>query len=150
MTTGLTYELHKLTRLLDRAADSLLREREGLSYSRFLALFAVEQGATTQRDVARWLGQSEPATSQMVGVLVEEGLLNAQVVPGAGNRRQLRLTKQGDATVRRCIEFLEGEFKQLVAQSGVRLAAYQRDTGRLLAHLEAKKPSISAPRRGIA
>jgi DNA-binding MarR family transcriptional regulator len=145
--SGLTYELHKLTRLLDRAADSLLQAHEGLSYSRFLALFAVHQGATTQRDVARWLGQSEPSTSHMVGVLADEGLLAVKSVPGMGHRRQLRLTRRGADTVKRCLRFLETEFEELVARSGVRLSTYQRDTRRLLAQLEAEKPSVTAPRR---
>jgi hypothetical protein len=37
---GLSYELHKLTARLDRAADGLLRQEERTSYSRFLTLFA--------------------------------------------------------------------------------------------------------------
>ena len=40
---SLSYELHKLTARLDRMADALLRDETGVSYSRFLALFAVTQ-----------------------------------------------------------------------------------------------------------
>jgi DNA-binding MarR family transcriptional regulator len=139
----LTYELHKLTARLDRAADGLLRKREGVSYSRFLALFAVREGAASQRELAAWLGQTEPSTSRMVGVLAEQGLLKASTVAGAGNRRQLRLTEQGVHLVDRCGRLLEGRFKDLVKRSGVPYAAYQRHTRRLLSQLDADQQAAS-------
>ncbi len=137
MPAALSYELHKLTARLDRAADGLLRSDVGVSYSRFLALFAVSEGAASQRALARWLGQTEPSTSRMVGVLAEQGLLTVTTVPGAGNRRQLRLTMQGAELVDRCGLLLEGRFEKLVERSGVPYAAYQRHTRRLLSQLDA-------------
>ena len=95
MPHGLGYELHKLTARLDRAADDLLRREEGTTYARFLALFAVGESHGSQRDVANWLGQSEPSTSRMVTVLAEEGFLEAARREGGGNRHQLRLTTSG-------------------------------------------------------
>jgi len=50
--SSLSYELHKLTAQLDRAADALLRRHEGVSYPRFLALFGVREGAASQRELA--------------------------------------------------------------------------------------------------
>ncbi len=137
MPTALSYELHKLTARLDRAADGLLRSHAQVSYSRFLALFAVSQGAGSQRDLARWLGQTEPSTSQMVGVLAEQGLLTVTTVAGAGNRRQLQLTGSGAELVDRCGRLLEGRFEELLRRSGVPYAAYQRHTRRLLSQLDA-------------
>ncbi|MHB8531760.1 MAG: MarR family transcriptional regulator, partial [Solirubrobacteraceae bacterium] len=89
MPEALSYELHKLTARLDSAADGLLRREAGVSYSRFLALFAVGGTGGSQRDMARWLGLTEPSTSRMVGVLAADGLLTATRTAGAGNRRQL-------------------------------------------------------------
>ena len=51
MPRRLGYELHKLTARLDRFADGLLREAAGVSYARFLALFAVRECGGTQRDI---------------------------------------------------------------------------------------------------
>lgn len=136
MPKALSYELHKLTARLDAAADGLLRREAGVSYARFLALFAVEQTGGSQRDVARWLGLTEPSTSRMVGVLAAEGLLEVQRIPGAGNRRQLKLTDEGARVVERCSHMLEEWFVELVARSGVPFAAYQRHTRRLLAQLD--------------
>lgn len=134
---ALSYELHKLTARLDRAADALLRSNVGVSYSRFLALFAVSQGAENQRELASWLGQTEPSTSRMVGVLAAKGWLNATTLKGAGNRRRLQLTESGGELVDRCGRLLEDRFEDLVKRSGVPYAAYQRHTRRLLTQLDA-------------
>jgi DNA-binding MarR family transcriptional regulator len=149
MPTALSYELHKLTARLDRAADGLLRSHAGLSYSRFLALFAVSEGAASQRELARWLGQTEPSTSRMVGVLAEQDLLTVNMVAGAGNRRWLQLTERGAELVDRCGRLLEGRFEELVNNSGVPYAAYQRHTRRLLNQLDAEQQAASEV-RGVA
>jgi DNA-binding MarR family transcriptional regulator len=134
---SLSYELHKLTARLDRAADRILQEREGISYSRFLTLFAVKHGAASQRALAAWLGQSEPSASRMVGVLAFEGLLNARRIPGAGNSRRLQLTPAGAELVERGSRLLEGRFVELLERSGISRASYQRQTRRLLDQLDA-------------
>jgi len=141
MPRALSHELHKLTRHLDRAADTLLRRQFGVSYARFLALFAVRETGGTQRDLARWLGQTEPSTSRMVRALVDAGLLMATTAAGAGNRRVLRLTAQGEDLVNACAQFLEGRFEDLVRSSGVPYQAYERYTRRLLQRLEPEQRS---------
>jgi DNA-binding MarR family transcriptional regulator len=133
---SLSYELHKLTARLDRAADALLREQAGVSYPRFLALFAVGQGAENQRALSRWLGQSEPSTSRMVGVLAKAGWLEVSQTPGTGNRRQLKLTRSGSELVATCAALLENRFSELVAKAGIRYEAYLKSTRRLLVHLD--------------
>ena len=136
MPAGLGYELHKLTALMDRVADESLRREEGISYARFLALFAVGETKGSQRDLARWLGQTEASTSRMVTVLADDGLLEVTRPEGGGNRRQLRLTHSGSRLVGRCGRLLEGRFEDLVRRSGVPLVSYQRHTRRLIQVLE--------------
>jgi DNA-binding MarR family transcriptional regulator len=136
MTDSLTYDLHKLTARLDRAADRILHDREGISYSRFLTLFAVRHGAANQRALAVWLGQSEPSTSRMVRVLAADGLLEVTRTPGAGNSRHLRLTSAGDDLVARGSRLLEKRFEELVERAGVSRRSYQRQTRRLLDQLD--------------
>jgi len=133
---ALSYELHKLTARLDRAADGLLREHADVSYPRFLALFAVRQGAENQRALARWLRQSEPSTSRMVGVLAEAGWLEVSRTPGTGNRHQLKLTGAGSRLVATCAELLENRFSELVAQAGIHYDRYLESTRRLLVQLD--------------
>jgi DNA-binding MarR family transcriptional regulator len=141
----LSYELHKLTARLDRAADGLLRETAGVSYARFLALFAVRECRGTQRDMARWLGLSEPSASRMVRVLANEGLLEVKTLAGQGNRRQVQLTAKGDELVDRCSGLLEARFEAFVKLCGVDYRTYQDQTRRLLGKLEAA-PRVNLPR----
>jgi DNA-binding MarR family transcriptional regulator len=136
MPLGLSYELHMLPPRLPRAADGLLRQEQGISYSRFLALFAVRETNGSQRDLAQWLGQTEPSTSRMVTVLADEGLLEVTRLEGGGNRRQLRLTDTGTQLVERCGRLLEGRFENLVRSSEVPYESYRRDTRRLLDQLD--------------
>ena len=149
MPEALSHELHKLTACLDRAADGLLRRHAGVSYSRFLALFAVTQTGGSQRELARWLGQSEPSTSRMVGVLAEAGLLTVDRPAGGGNRRRLRPTEEGARLVEQCGRLLEDRFADLVGRSGVSYLAYQRETRRLLAQLEADQQEELEPVREV-
>jgi DNA-binding MarR family transcriptional regulator len=144
MQRRLSYELHKLTARLDRAADGLLREAAGVSYARFLALFAVQESSGTQRDIARWLGLSEPSTSRMVRVLADDGLLEVAIPVGQGNRRQVRLTARGEALIDRCGELLEGRFEEFVKLSGVEYRTYQELTRRLLDKLDTA-PAANVP-----
>jgi len=141
----LSYELHKLTARLDRVADGLLREAAGVSYARFLALFAVRECGGTQRDMARWLGLSEPSTSRMVRVLADDGFLEVKTLAGQGNRRQVQLTAKGDELIDRCGELLEARFEAFVKLCGVDYRTYQDQTRRLLDKLEAA-PAPSLPR----
>ena len=145
MSNALSYELHKLTSRLDRVADGLLRRDAGMSYSRFLTLFAVNETGGSQRDLAQWLGQSEPSTSRMVGLLAEDGLVSVTRVAGVGNRRQLELTPKGARLVERCASLLEDRFVDIVQRSGVPFGAYQRYTRRLLAQLEADQRATPEP-----
>ena len=145
---ALSYELHKLTARLNRAADELLRDHVGVSYARFLALLGVAQGAETQRALALWLGQSEPSTSRMVRVLAESGWLDVSRIPGAGNRRQLELTKSGHALVKECGQLLEDRFSDLVDRAGVPYERYQQNTRRLLAELDKDQERARTGRDG--
>jgi DNA-binding MarR family transcriptional regulator len=145
MTGTLSYDLHKLTARLDRAADGLLHREAGVSYSRFMTLFAVRETGGSQRDVARWLGLTEPSASRMVGVLADEGLVLATKKAGTGNRRDLQLTPDGAALVERCGRILEGRFEELVRSSGVPYQEYHRQTRRLLDRLDVIQQAASQP-----
>lgn len=144
MPRRLSYELHKLTARLDRAADGLLREAAGVSYARFMALFAVRECSGTQRDMARWLGLSEPSTSRMVRVLADAGLLEVEILVGQGNRRLVRLTARGEELIDRCGELLEARFEEFVKSCGVDYRTYQDLTRLLLDKLDAA-PTTNRP-----
>jgi DNA-binding MarR family transcriptional regulator len=136
-TSNLSFDLHRLTARMDRAADRILSDAMGLSYRRFLALLLVQElGSPTQRALADALDVTEPSVSRMTAVLVEVGYLDAGVPLGGGNRRQLTLTPAGRHAVTSARDLLEARFAELVARSGVPYAAYSRHTRALLEALD--------------
>jgi DNA-binding MarR family transcriptional regulator len=143
MTRRLSYDLHKLTARLDRAADRVLRHEMGTTYARFLALFALSQGAQSQRELAAWLGVTEPSASRMTAVLAADGLLTVTREPGAGNRRTLTLTQSGQKLAGACGRLLEHRFADLMERSGVPYGVYERYTQRLIAQIEADETPMA-------
>ena len=142
MDQDLSRCLHAVTARADRAADGILRTESGISYKRFLALYAIrEEGTATQRAVADRLGVTEPSTSRMMKVLVAEGLVSVEGGPVRGNRRHLRLTSAGAEVVDTCGELLERRFAELVQAAGVPYRRYRDDTARLLAALSGSTSS---------
>jgi DNA-binding MarR family transcriptional regulator len=126
-----------LTARLDREADRILRAQQGMSYSRFLLLWAVgELDGPTQRALAEWLGLTEPSVSRMTALLASEGLLVVEDDPRGGNRRRLVLTGTGEEVVVRCGTLLEDKVDALVATAGLSYDAFRRDTAKLPAALE--------------
>jgi DNA-binding MarR family transcriptional regulator len=132
----LSRSLHALTARMDRAADRILRTEQDVSYRRFLLLYAVgELDGTTQRELAEWIGLTEPSVSRMTRALVAEGLLDPGSAPLRGNRRCVRLTAAGERLVARCGEMLEDRFLALVESAGVSYEDYGASTRRLLTTL---------------
>jgi len=114
------YALHALVTVLDRAADQILKERLGTTYSRFLTLLTLQRlGSATQRELAAELGVSEPSISRSVPLLTNEGFLTATSVPGEGNRRRVELTAVGEKLVDEAADILEDSFAQLVTAAGM-------------------------------
>jgi len=105
--------------MLDGYADEILPPL-GLTYSRYLTLLTIERlGEATQRAVADAVGITEPAVSRTIRSLQAEGLVAAAAIPGAGNRRAVRLTQQGQGLVNRAADQLEGAFRSALDAAGL-------------------------------
>ena len=114
------YALHALVAVADRAADQILKERLGITFSRYLTLLTLQRlGSATQRELAAELGVSEPSISRSVPLLTDEGFLTVTSVAGSGNRRQVELTAVGEKLVDEAADILEGSFAQLMKAAGV-------------------------------
>ena len=114
------YALHALVAVLDRAADQILKERLGTTYSRFLTLLTSQRlGSATQRELAAELGVSEPSVSRSVPILTKDGFLTATSVPGEGNRRRVELTAVGEKLVDEAADILEDSFAGLMTAAGL-------------------------------
>ena len=113
------YALHAVVSLLDRSADQILPSL-GLTYSRYLTLLTIERlGEATQRAIAEAVGITEPAVSRTIRALQAEGLVAANAIPGAGNRRAVGLTTAGRRLVDRATDQLEDAFGGLLTAAGL-------------------------------
>jgi len=141
MSRDLSFDLHRLTARLDRAADRILQAELQLTYRRFLALLVLDQlERPTQRELADALDITEPSVSRMVAVLASSGLLAVEPDPAGGHRNLLRLSTQGQAAVRSARVLLEASFSGLVKRSGVAYERYADDTQRLIDALDTSSP----------
>ena len=119
-----------------------------MSYSRFLALFAIDAlGAATQRDLASTLGITEASVSRMTTLLVDENLVVAAPHRTGGNRRQLALTLAGKKLVRRCCALLENRLVEFVSATGVPYEQYLSHTRRLVTAIGAAEGEGHANRK---
>lgn len=113
------YALHAVVSLLDRSADRILPAL-GLTYSRYLTLLTIERmGEATQRAIAEAMGITEPAVSRTIRTLQADGLVDAVAIPGAGNRRAVRLTEAGQSLVDGAATDLETAFGALLSAAGL-------------------------------
>jgi DNA-binding MarR family transcriptional regulator len=130
----LSRTMHALVATLDRVADRILRADFGIGYSQFLTLYAVEVlGGGTQREVAAWLGTTEPAASRSLRALAESGLASIGPSATGGHRRRVELTARGRDLVHAGGVHLEARLADLLAAADVRYEDYTASTQRLLA-----------------
>jgi DNA-binding MarR family transcriptional regulator len=130
------YALHALVSVLDRGADSILRERLGITYNRFLTLLTLQRlGSATQRELAAQLGVSEPSVSRSLPTLTEAGYLTVTSTAGEGNRRQVELTAVGDKLVNEAADVLEDGFADVMKRAGVKAGQILDVTGPMLGAL---------------
>jgi DNA-binding MarR family transcriptional regulator len=136
MDRDLSRCLHALTARMDRAADRILRAELGLTYRRYLALVGVDDPTGgTQKDLAEWLGITEPSVSRMIPMLVDAGWIKAGQDPAGGNRRHLALTPAGKKLVTKGGTLLENRFAILVGIADVSYSDYRDSTVRLVTAL---------------
>jgi DNA-binding MarR family transcriptional regulator len=140
----LSRTLHALVATLDRAADRILRTGFGISYSQFLTLYAIKDcGGGTQREIAAWLGTTEPATSRSVRALAVDGLAVIGPSTAGGHRRTVELTSRGRDLVQSGGAHLEHRLAEVLAAADVDYEDYAVMTQRLLTAVTGPRPASS-------
>ena len=126
------YYLHKLMVEMDRAADSLLRTRMGISYNRLLFLVVLQyRGTITQHELALALGYSDPAVSMMLLELAREGYITTTPSPQHKRKRLVSLTPKGSEIVVKGRQLLDSHFDRLMQAAGVNSEHYSELTRKL-------------------
>ncbi len=126
------YLLHKLVSELDRAADTLLQARLGISYKRALFLLVLHHcGIVTQHELAVALGYSDPAVSTMLVQLAKDGYVTTAPSPEHGRKRLVSITPRGEALVAEGRDLMNARYDRLMAAAGVDARHYDELTGRI-------------------
>ena len=132
MDRSTAHLLHSLVYAMDQAADAILRDKFGLSYKRARFLLVLKQlGTVSQHELATTLGYSDPSVSVMLGELEKTGYV--AVVPSTthGRKRLVSLTSVGYGLVTEGEHLLDAHFDKLIADSGIDITSYTRQTKKL-------------------
>ena len=112
--TKVTFTLNRLVGALNKAADGLLREHYGLTYSQFLFLVTLNNaGSISSGALAHTLGVSAAAVSKRTHWFVQRGLVQATPSPTDGRALTLSLTDKGSKFALDTAVFLEEQFRGL-------------------------------------
>jgi DNA-binding MarR family transcriptional regulator len=102
--------------LLSRWLERLLAGHEPpLSAAQYEALRAVAAGDLSAAELARRSGVSGPAVSQLLGGLVDAGLLQRGELAGDRRRHALTLSPRGTRVLRSADALLTGQLESLLA-----------------------------------
>ncbi|MEU8634383.1 MarR family winged helix-turn-helix transcriptional regulator [Amycolatopsis sp. NPDC048633] len=119
----LFFLLQQAAHRLRVAADRRCSAAAGITTAQLGALFAVREGALTQRELAARLGQRESAVTAMVTRLVDAGLVGKSAHPREHRAVLLELTAAGeDALVRVApeIEEFNAQLHAVLGEDGFR------------------------------
>ena len=104
--------LHKIGVMMDRRSDQLLMSELGIGFAQFRILAAVSHSqGLLQKDVAKWLGQTEASVSRQVKLLVSSGLLEVQTGHTDKKQHTLHLTHRGKQLSDQALHILEHHYK---------------------------------------
>jgi DNA-binding MarR family transcriptional regulator len=131
--------------LAGRWVERVLGTNEpALTVAQYLALRAIASGGVTGTELARRAAVSGPAASQLVGALVDSGLVERRADPLDRRRYALHMTRAGVRTLRAAETRLSDELGTLL--SG--LPRPEIDAlARVLPQLEAALAGTAPPRR---
>jgi DNA-binding MarR family transcriptional regulator len=105
-----------VTPLLSRWLERLLAGHQPpLSAAQYEALRAVAAGDLSAAELARRSGVSGPAVSQLLGGLVDAGLLQRGELAGDRRRHALTLSAEGTRVLRSADALLTGQLESLLA-----------------------------------
>lgn len=111
---AIAYKIHKAVFVMDKVADSTLRQKLNLTLSQFLILMTVNKNPNiTQIQVADFLEQTQAAASRQIDVLKNKKLI--EIMKNQDNRREnlLSSTPLGQKVFTEANEILHKTFDDL-------------------------------------
>lgn len=122
----LFFLLQQAAHRLRVAADRRCLAAAGITTSQLGALFAVQEGGLTQRELAARLGQRESAVTAMVARLADAGLVARSAHPSEHRAVVLELTAAGEDALARVapeIEEFNARLHEVLGEEGFRRTA---------------------------
>src|SRR5690625_4803531 len=120
MVTASAEILHRITALLERSGDALVRGAFGVSYSRALLLRAVSaQPGISQRQLAHALGYTAPAVSSLLKEVRLAGLVSVSESVASRRVHEVFLTEKGDELEAKISETLSTRFGHVLHAASV-------------------------------
>jgi len=112
-SSDLATNIHRLSTVLGRVADSTLQECCGFGVSQFKILWMLHkhQEGVLQTTIANWLSQTEAAVSRQIGLLSEQGLIKKQVDPNNRRNHIIMLSPKGMKFAENAMEVLLKEYR---------------------------------------
>lgn len=141
--------VHETNLLMDRIAEFKLQNALGISYTRFIFLYTVEQlSSTTQHNLALALKISDPAVSKMCAEGERDGMLRIITNPQHKRQRLVDLTVAGRTILRQSLAVLDDCFSDVGIRAQIDETAYREQTIRLLHSLHDEYKKIIGGNRG--
>lgn len=107
----LIIKVHKLTFLLDRVAEYVLREGMDLTFTHYRFLRMLKRSGTfSQQDLASFCGLTPAAVSRLVGILAVRGLVSRTTNLVDRRKRVLSITEKGKLQADRAHKLLDAKF----------------------------------------
>lgn len=112
--------LHRITALLERRGDALVRTSFGVTYSRALLLRAVAaQPGISQRELADALGYTAPAVSSLLKEIRLSGLIAVSESSASKRVNEVFLTVEGVELVAEISRYLDTRFEEVLRAAAV-------------------------------
>jgi DNA-binding MarR family transcriptional regulator len=144
MNSSNSFIIHRLAIEMDKVADAELKNKLSLSYNRFYFLLTIEQGGTqTQHALAVSMGFSDPAVSNMLIELLEDGYVSVVIDPDHKKRRLISLTPKGREMLSTAIEVLDQCFSSVALTAKINEDSYGVESQRLLDAMTIKRKERS-------
>jgi len=138
-TNDLIQLLDHVASMLGKQSDQVLQEQLGIGVSQFKILQALEtEPRTTQKEIARELGQTEASISRQVKVMLGMGLLHSLRSPEDHREHITAVTRKGERLAEAAKAALDRYHRPTLA------ALSEKQYEQLLATLEAIHRSICA------
>ena len=112
----ITYNLHKVTFLMDKIGGAILEKELGLTLSQFRILMAIDKGEVCQSHIAKFWEMTEAAISRQIDILLERDLIKSEENEENRRKNNLELTKLGKNILKKSFQALDKTYEAFYSQ----------------------------------